>query len=86
MAPRIEQENFLSGLSVNRSEVCSFQPITMETGICKVLFARRATMLRGRQVVRFMRSDHIILVNQAILTKSTRSVAHQDSKGRGNVP
>ena len=84
--PRIEQrkEDFCHRIS--RRDVRSLKAIAVETRPSQILEYCFTTVLRGDNMVRFMRKPCILFRNQTLLAAATRSFLNLPTQSRRNPP
>ena len=84
---RIEQENRLASLRVNRSEIGSFESIAMVAGEREIFRSRLTTVLLGNNVVGFVQGNNIVFVDAAVFATTSCAIANQNAeRGRDPLP
>src|SRR5439155_5129044 len=83
---RVEQEYLLTGLWIDRGDIGSFETIAVEASKRQVFATRWAAMLFRSDMVGFMRSDNVVLMDQAVLTTPGSPLAHLKAKCGRDMP
>jgi hypothetical protein len=76
ISARIEQKRLSASYRIDRCDVGAFEAIAMVTGEREVVSAGRAPVLFGRDVVRLVRCDDVILCDETVFTTIGCSLPH----------
>src|SRR5207244_7257941 len=83
---RVEQEQLLTGLRIDRSDIGPFETIAVIASKSQVFAARWSAMLFRRDMVGFMRGDNEVLMDQAVLATPGSPLTHLKAKCRRDMP